>query len=89
MWFPISTETGSSGGLRVVGSATKPATAEPGTIWVNNANYNRAGIIMVGRTTNPRSISGHSGYDVVLEVVNDAAINYQNYTEIVSGLRVR
>lgn len=85
MWFPISTENG----LRVVGSSTKPATAEPGTIWVNDANYNQAGIIIVGRTTNPRSISGHSGYDVVLEVVNDNSINYQNYTEIVSGLRVR
>ena len=89
MLIPVAWCDGQGGGLKVVGSTTKPATAEPGTIWVNDANYNRAGIIMVGRTTNPRSISGHSGYDVVLEVVNDNSINYQNYTEIVSGLRVR
>lgn len=86
--MPVCCDNGGSG-LKVVGSAAIPATAEPGTIWVNNAKYDQAGIIIVGRTTNPRSISGHSGYDVVLEVQNDTSINYQNYTEIVSGLRVR
>ena len=84
--MPVCCDNG--GSLKVIGGA-RPATADPGTIWVNNANYNQAGIIIVGRTTNTRSISGHSGYDVILEVVNDNSINYQNYTEIVSGLRVR
>lgn len=86
MWFPISTGTGGSGGgsgLKVVGSGTKPTTAEPGTIWVNDASYDGADLFIV-----PAGIAftEHSGKSVVLTLSKVSQEPYSSFREVADGL---
>ena len=83
------TSGGGSGTLKVVGSATKPATAEPGTVWVYNPDYDGCDIIWMGvpSSGNP-SISDHTGKSVLI-TLQAASFRYSSTKEIINNLRVR
>lgn len=85
MWFPISTETGSSGGgslLKVI-HGTRPAKADPGTIWVNNGVKDSSQDVAIA-TSAPTSKLNN--FDGVVLIINSSTPVPDNGTRITEHL---
>ena len=71
MWFPISTETGSSGGgsgtiFKVI-HGTRPTTADPGTIWVNNGVKDSSQDVAIATSAPTSALKNFDGVVLILE----------------------
>lgn len=85
MWFPISTETGSSGGgslLKVI-HGTRPTKADPGTIWVNNGVRDSSQDVAIA-TSAPTSKLNN--FDGVVLIINSSTPVPGNGTRITEHL---
>ena len=85
MWFPISTDTGGSGGgslLKVI-HGTRPETADPGTIWVNNGPKDSSQDVAIATSAPTSKIKN---FDGVILIINPSTPVPDNGTRITEHL---
>lgn len=88
MLVPYEVTSGGGSGFNVVGSATKPTSAEPGTVWVNNSAYDKTELFIFGAPSSPGSFIGHTGICTMLRINAFGTLQAASFREIVDGLWV-
>ena len=85
MWFPIMSNksSGDGGVIKVVGSATRPTDATPGTIWVKDEVYDGATIV----TTYILTMSGYTGtYPLCVIGPSGPSSSWARCSEVIKGV---